>query len=395
LEEHEAYEFVDQAPDHANIIDGKWVLQRKLKVDGSIDKHKARLVARGDRQKEGIDCFDITSPVVDASIIKFAFGLVVQRGMHIATLDVPTAFLGSKLDETIYMRLPKCDWSDMDPASRLRPLVMLRATLYGLKQAGRYWFEDVYDFVVAPEADLDAEASGGLRSGRLASGGLGLKASIAAPGFFFGDGVFLLLYVDDIMLMADSIDRLNYICDSLYKRFRANGSVVGSEFQYLGMAIKIDRAARRVTVNQHGYLSLILEKFDMAGCNGRLNPMDSGIRLRTRKPDEPKADIEVYRQAIGCLLYAALGSRADIAYAVGVLGRYAADPGISHMQAVRHLFRYLKRTIDYKLPIYDPERASAHQNPVVAYADAYFGGDVDDAKSTSSYLIYAHGSLVD
>jgi hypothetical protein len=159
LEEHEAFEFVDQVPDHANIIDGKWVLQRKLKVDGSIDKHKARLVARGDRQKEGIDYFDITSPVVDASIIRFALGLAVQRGMHIATLDVPTAFLGSKLDETIYMRLPECDWSDMDPASRSRPLVKLRATLYGLKQAGRYWFEDVYDFVVAPEED--SEASGG------------------------------------------------------------------------------------------------------------------------------------------------------------------------------------------------------------------------------------------
>jgi hypothetical protein len=199
------------------------------------------------------------------------------------------------------------------------------------------------------------------------------------------------------MLMADSIDRLNHIWDSFYKRFRAKGSVVGSEFQYLGMAIKVDRAARRVTVNQHGYLTRILEKFDMARCNGRLNAMDSGLRLRRRKQDEPKADIEVYRQAIGCLLYAALGSRPDIAYAVGVLGPYAADPGISHMQAVQHLFRYLKRTVDHELPIYDPERAPApaHQNPVVAYADADFGGDVDDAKSTSGYLIYAHGSLVD
>jgi hypothetical protein len=103
LEEHEAFEFVDQAPDHANIIDGKWVLQRKLKVDGSIDKHKARLVARGDRQKEGIDYFDITSPVVDASIIRCALGLAVQRGMHMAILDVPTAFLGSNLEETICM----------------------------------------------------------------------------------------------------------------------------------------------------------------------------------------------------------------------------------------------------------------------------------------------------
>jgi hypothetical protein len=253
LEEHDAFEFIDQeeVPRDANIIDGKWVLQRKLKVDRSIDKHKARLVARGDRQKEGIDYFDITSPVVDASIIRFALGLAVQRGIHIAILDVPTAFLGSKLDETIYMRLPECDWSDMGPASRSRPLVKLRATLYGLKQAGRHWFEDVYGFVV------------GIRDEGI--------------WWFRVEGVNR---VDDTMLMADSIDRLNQICDSLYKRFRVRGSVVGSGFRYLGMATKIDRAARRVTANQRGYLTRILEKFDIAGCNGRLNPMDSGIRLR-------------------------------------------------------------------------------------------------------------------
>ena len=85
---------------------------------------------------------------MDASIIRLALGLAVQRAMHMAILDVPTAFLGSKLHETIYMGLSECDWRDMDPASRSRPLVKLRATLYGLKQAGRYWFEDVYDFVV-------------------------------------------------------------------------------------------------------------------------------------------------------------------------------------------------------------------------------------------------------
>jgi len=132
------------------------------------------MVARGDRQKEGIDYFDITSPVVDASIIRFALGLAVQppeRAMHIAILDVPTASPGSKLHETIYMRLPGCDWSDMDPTNRSRPLVKLRATLCDLKQAGRYLFEDVYGFVVASETET--------------SGGLGLRASIAAPGFFF------------------------------------------------------------------------------------------------------------------------------------------------------------------------------------------------------------------
>ena len=66
------------------------------------------------------------------------------------------------------------------------------------------------------------------------------------------------------------------------------------------------------------------------------------------------------------------------------------------MQVVRHLFRYLKRTIDYELPIYDPDRAphQPEQHPVVAYADADFGGDQDDGKSMSGYLIYACGTLI-
>jgi len=151
-----------------------------------------------------------------------------------------------------------------------------------------------------------------------------------------------------------------------------------------------------VTVNQRGYLARMLEKFDMAGCNGRLNPMESS-RMCKRKADDSKADMDIYRQAIGCLLYAALGSRPDIAYAVGVLGRHSADPGPSHMQAARHLFRYLKRTTDYELPIYDPERAPPYQpeqHPVVAYADADFGGDRDGGGSTSAYLVYARGTLI-
>ena len=111
--------------------------------------------------------------------------------------------------------------------------------------------------------------------------------------------------------------------------------------------------------------------------------------------DEAEADMDIYRQAIGCLPYAVLRARPDIAYAVGVLGRQSADPGLPHIQAVRHLFRYLKRTIDYELPIYDPEWAPPHQqHSVITYADADFGGDQGNRKSTSGYLIYACGTLI-
>jgi len=102
-------------------------------------------------------------------------------------------------------------------------------------------------------------------------------------------------------------------------------------------------------------------------------------------------------EAIGCLLYAALGTRPDIVYTIGVLGRHASDPGISHMNVVKHLFRYIKRTINYELPIYDASWTSKDEpteHSVVAYADADFAGDLDDGKSTSGYLIYVHGILI-
>jgi hypothetical protein len=218
LVQHDAFEFLPpgEIPTDANVIEGKWVMQRKLNTDGSTNKLKTRLVARGDLQVEGVDYTDITSPVIDSTIIRYALGKAVQEGCEIAILDVPTAFLGSRLEETVYMRLPECDWADMDPYKRKRPIVRLLATLYGLKQAGRYWFEDVYDYVVGEE-------------------GLKMAGSVTAPGYFKDSHTLaaLLLYVDDMMVIAKTRERLNEITDSLYKRFRATGHVVGDHFQYL------------------------------------------------------------------------------------------------------------------------------------------------------------------
>jgi hypothetical protein len=390
LESHQAMEFIPEAlPPEATVVNSRWLLSKKFKATGEIDKYKARLIAQGFTQKEGQD-FDgnaISSPVVDASTIRLCLGLAAQHNLHIAILDCPTAFLGSTLHETIYLRLPEGNWQNHDPWKRERPLVRLRKTLYGLKQSARGWFEDVYDFLVDH---------------------LALRASIAAPGLFLGDGIIVLVYVDDIMILATTTETLWTLCDALHRRFRAappkDASIpIGDHFQYVGLDVQLDRERRTAYINQSGYIAKVLEQFGMNNCRPRYTPMEEGLKLSpgASETGEPEpVDKSLYRQAVGSLLYIALGSRPDIAYAATTLGRYSSNPDQSHWTAVKHLFRYLKATASKQLAITSPSDTgsgpcSRHgTSTITAFADADLGGEKHTGKSTTGYILFVNGILV-
>jgi len=113
------FTFVEKVPEDASVIESRWVMGRKLLANGQIDKWKVRLVGRGDQQKAS-DYNDITFLVIDSASIRLALGLAAKYNLEIAVLDIPTAFLGCPLHETLYMRFPGGDWL-MDPHSRSRP----------------------------------------------------------------------------------------------------------------------------------------------------------------------------------------------------------------------------------------------------------------------------------
>jgi len=189
-----------------------------------------------DLQKPG-DNNDITSPVIDSAWIRLALSLAAKHDQEIAVLDIPTAFLGCPLHETLYMRFPEGEWPD--PYGRGRPLVKLNKTLYGIKQANREYYEEVFDFIVDD---------------------LNLQASIAAPGLFFGgnleaNGVLIPVYVDDIMIIGTSVLVASF-ASRLYDRFKAAGQVpVPDTFQYLGMTVTRHRSKRSIDIDQIGYIN--------------------------------------------------------------------------------------------------------------------------------------------
>jgi len=187
MESHEVFTFVEKVPEGASTIGNHWVMGRELMANGTIDKWIVRLVGRGDHQKPG-DYNDITSPVIDSASIRLTLGLAAKHDLEIAVLDILTALFGCPLHETLYMRLPEGQWPGQ--YGRTRPLVRLNGTLYGIKQAKREYYEEVFDFIVDD---------------------LNLQASIAAPGLFFGgnfseaNGALFPVYVDHIIIIGTSV----------------------------------------------------------------------------------------------------------------------------------------------------------------------------------------------
>jgi hypothetical protein len=187
---------------------------------------------------------------------------------------------------------------------------------------------------------------------------------------------------------------LEQLCQEFRTRFQAKGGVVTEPtFTYVGLVIRRDREKRQIWISQEAYITKVLVRFGMEDSARKLLPMQSNWKPHARTDEEEACDKGLYRQAIGSLLYAALGSRPDIAYAVGLLGRYASDPSIEHWGAIKHLLRYLNGTRNYELAVVR-EQHDLPANTVIAYSDADHAGDLDGARSTSGWLVFFNGALI-
>jgi hypothetical protein len=180
-----------------NIIDCKWVHQIKYRADGSLDKYKSRLVAKGYKQRYGIDYEDTFSPVVKMSTIRIILSIAVSRGWNLRQLDVQNAFLHGILKEEVYMRQPPGYVDKSCP----NYVCKLDKALYGLKQAPRAWYARLSIKLIA----------------------LGFVPSKADTSLFYfnkhGVTVFVLIYVDDIIVASSSPKAIDDLLHSLKQEF--------------------------------------------------------------------------------------------------------------------------------------------------------------------------------
>ena len=199
--------------------------------------------------------------------------------------------------------------------------------------------------------------------------------------------IIIPVYVDNMTIAAKSKEQYLWVKVELEKHFKLRD--LGPTSFLLGVHIERDRASCSLSISQRQYLIDVLERFEFGNIGEVATPLPEGHNLS--KDMAPKNPEEValmknipYRQLVGALMYLAVATRPDISYAVGVLARFSANPGMAHWKAAKHLCRYLQATKDMKLT-YAPDPNSPEL--FTTFSDADHGGNVDDRHSTSGMIV--------
>ena len=330
-----------------------WLFKVKMAVDRTIDKYKARLVAGGDSQKEGIDFHETWAPVVKMTSVRVLLSIAAMYDLELHQMDVKTAFLNGDLEEEIYMRQP--EGYTVSGSEHL--VCRLRKTLYGLKQSPREWYKKINKFF-AKHGFKRIEYDYGLY-------------------IIWNDNMkfIIALYVDDLLLACNRKDQLNVMKQLLSAEYEMKD--LGEAKFVLGIEIERDRQRRTVHLNQSKYVEEVLERFDMSDCKGCPTPMDAGLKLSKPSASEVTCSPAfAYQSAVGSLMYAMTSTRPDLAFAVSAVSRYCSNYTATHWQAVKRILRYLQFTKHYRLQLVG---TTWHcYLSLSAYSDADWGNDLDE-----------------
>ncbi|GJZ73110.1 ribonuclease H-like domain-containing protein [Tanacetum coccineum] len=260
-------------PPNVNIVRSMWLYKHKYNADGSLSRYKARLVANGRSQQQGIDCDETFSPVVKPATIRTVLSLAVSRQRPIHQLDVKNAFLHDHLTETVYMHRPP----GFTDSSHSDYVCLLQKSLYGLKQAPRAWFQRFSSYAI--------------RAGFYHS-----KTDSSLFIFHKGpDTAYLLLYVDDIILTASSTSLLQRIISSLHAKFAMTD--LGPLNYFLGISATCTTSG--IFLSQEKYATEILERAQMLNCNPCRTLVDTEKKLGPE--GSPVTDPTLYRCLAGAL----------------------------------------------------------------------------------------------
>ncbi|KAK4700421.1 hypothetical protein P7C70_g5826, partial [Phenoliferia sp. Uapishka_3] len=347
----------------------KWVLLIKRDDEGRVIKYKARLVARGDMQVEGLDYTETFSATVRQASVRAILALAAQNGWLLQQFDVSSAYLHGVLKEEVYLRQPPGFGDDSNPSGVLR----LRKSLYGLCQAGHEWNELLHATLVA----------------------FGMTRTGSDHGVYFinkdGESLILAIHVDDGLVASSSPELSKSLEAFLQSKFDVAAFEPAGIF--LGLRITQNLSSGTVSVDQRGVTAGYVVEYLGEKVSPVSTPCDPKLHLVAATAAEAAAldPSTPYRAAIGALLWLSLSTRPDIAFAVSVVGRHSASPGVAHWTAVKRIFRYLAGTPHYGL-LYT--KSEGLIGVFDAFSDADHAGDHDSRKSTSGFVVRMAGAAI-
>jgi hypothetical protein len=350
-----------------SVITCKWVFDLKYGADGRLERFKARLVARGFSQQEGLDFEDTFAPVIRLESLRVLFAIAASYGMIAHLLDATNAFVGSKIDKEMFMEIPQgLEDHGFGPTEPDQVCEILQS-LYGLRQSANLWNQKVKSFVET----------------------IGFKSSTADSSVFINErGVIIALYVDDILVFSKATKDIDWTKKKLKEFHPMKDS--GLAKKILGIRITwLPNGGIRL--DQEFYATQMLKEFGMDHSKDRILPLGPSTNLSADSQRLPKDLHSKFRRIIGRLTYLAGGTRSDIQFPVNRLSQHLAEPAKVHLEAVKRILRYVHGTIKYAITY----RALGEKgsDKLVGYTDASYA-NATKGRSTSGYIFMLAGGPV-
>ncbi|GJW41392.1 putative ribonuclease H-like domain-containing protein [Tanacetum coccineum] len=322
----------DERLDGKRVIGTKWVFRNKRDERGTINRIKGKDFCTGYRQEEGVDYDEVFAPVARIEAIRLFLAFASFMGFSVYQMDVKSAFLYGNITEEVYVNQPP---GFVDPH---HPNKVYKERIFDKRGLGR----------VACLSQRDRK-----------------------------DIMLVQVYVDDIIFGSTKTSMVKEFEELMQKEFKM--SSMGELTFFLGLQVKQSTAG--IFISQDKYVKDILNKFDFRTIKPVSTPIEAHKALGKDEEGED-VDVHLYRSMIGCLMYLT-ASRPDIMFAVCLCARFQVTPKVSHMHAVKRIFRYLKH--QPKLGLWYPKDSPFH---LEAFSDSDYAGDNHDRRSTSGGCQY-------
>lgn len=355
-----------EKPEGANILGGMWIFSQPKDEHHQIIKYKARWVLFGNHQVYGEDYIDTYASVGKADSWRILLAISIKCQWFIIQFDIKTAFLNGDMVDRVYGRKVKGFRRKLHP----KRVWLLNRSLYGSKQGARRWQQHFERTIAAFD----------------------LKPTDSDPA------VYTLKNSVGILIIHLHVNDSDVFCSSeiLLKSFQSflNNAYTVKWTQtptlYLGINFAYDRISQTASISQKHYIESTLDRFAMTNCNIARTPLPTTMPMTKGSDSEViEAKDPPYQQLVGCLHWIAGSTRPDIAHAVSQLSAFNSCWTTTHWTAAKHVPRYLKGTIDYRI-VYGTQ----DDDSLTVWSDADFSQCPDTRRPISGYLFQLNGGMV-
>ncbi|GJY33210.1 retrovirus-related pol polyprotein from transposon TNT 1-94 [Tanacetum coccineum] len=267
---NDVWELVPQ-PKNMTVIGTKWVFRNKLDENGIVSRNKARLVAQGYNQQEGIDYDETYAPVARLESIRILLAYACALDFKLFQMDVKSAFLNGFINEEVYVAQPP-GFIDFEKPNHV---YKLKKALYGLKQAPKAWYDRLKAFLIKHEYKM------------------GMVDNTLFTKKKSSNLIIVQIYVDDIIFGSTCQDMCDDFAKIMHDEFEM--SMMGELNFFLGLQIK--QMEDGIFFNQSKYIKEMLKKFGLEDSKPMKTPMSSDTKL-TKDEECESVDSTKYRGMI-------------------------------------------------------------------------------------------------